>query len=411
MKRTLALFLALTLSLSLLAGCGGQEAQSTPAPTGTTAPTATPDAEEPTTKVVVDGLGREVEIPWPVERAVVANRYNSELIRACGAIDRVIAVDTNTAQDRVYWSQFDPDNVIGKGQSELNYEKIVDLGAQVLITPKNGTYEQDQEMLEPFGIKVLVVTGWDNADLVNQIEAVGRIFDVEEKAAELRAFYEENQQKLDACLANVAEKKTVYWEYGDPYTTCIPGTSNDGWHNMLVSAGAINIFGDESLAGKDIDPEAILLADPDLIIKTSSGPALKNTGVYTPPTQEMYEEITAEMVSRPGLVRPEGRPEQEPLLHHRLLCRRPGQAHRRPVHRHLALSGRVRGHRPRRRVRRVDVHAGSRPHRGPRLPPALICPCMWKRPAPRWGRRSGATGGSRRSLPRQWRRPRWRPSW
>ena len=160
MKRTLALFLALTLSLSLLAGCGGQEAQSTPAPIGTTAPTATPDAEEPTTKVVVDGLGREVEIPWPVERAVVANRYNSELIRACGAIDRVIAVDTNTAQDRVYWSQFDPDNVIGKGQSELNYEKIVDLGAQVLITPKNGTYEQDQEMLEPFGIKVLVVTGW-----------------------------------------------------------------------------------------------------------------------------------------------------------------------------------------------------------------------------------------------------------
>ena len=82
MKRTLALFLALTLSLSLLAGCGGQEAQSTPAPIGTTAPTATPDAEEPTTKVVVDGLGREVEIPWPVERAVVANRYNSELIRA-----------------------------------------------------------------------------------------------------------------------------------------------------------------------------------------------------------------------------------------------------------------------------------------------------------------------------------------
>ena len=56
MKRTLALFLALTLSLSLLAGCGGQEAQSTPAPIGTTAPTATPDAEEPTTKVVVDPL-------------------------------------------------------------------------------------------------------------------------------------------------------------------------------------------------------------------------------------------------------------------------------------------------------------------------------------------------------------------
>ena len=190
-------------------------------------------------------------------------------------------------------------NMYNSVQQTAQCTMACEVNATKLLTLRE-SLKQDQEMLEPFGIKVLVVTGWDNADLVNQIEAVGRIFDVEEKAAELRAFYEENQQKLDACLANVAEKKTVYWEYGDPYTTCIPGTSNDGWHNMLVSAGAINIFGDESLAGKDIDPEAILLADPDLIIKTSSGPALKNTGVYTPPTQEMYEEITAEMVSRPG---------------------------------------------------------------------------------------------------------------
>lgn len=280
MKKFLSLVLAMLMLLSCAAGLA--------------------EASEPATKVVVDGLGREVEIPWPLERAVVANRYNSELIRACGAIDRVISVDTNTAQDRAYWSQFDPENVIGKGQKELNYEKIVELGAQVLITPKNGNWEQDAQMLKPFGIKVLVVTGWDNADLGNQIDAVGRIFGEEENAAKLRAFYEDNQKKLDECLAGVTEKKTVYWEYGDPFTTCIPTTSNDGWQNMLVSAGAINLFGDESLAGKEIDPEAILTADPDLIIKTSSGPALKNTGVYTPPTQEMYEDIVAEMTSRAG---------------------------------------------------------------------------------------------------------------
>ena len=132
MKRTLALFLALTLSLSLLAGCGGQEAQSTPAPTGTTAPTATPDAEEPTTKVVVDGLGREVEIPWPVERAVVANRYNSELIRACGAIDRVIAVDALASRrvGRVCCTvQFSdtgiiPGSGVGNHRSALNRETL-----------------------------------------------------------------------------------------------------------------------------------------------------------------------------------------------------------------------------------------------------------------------------------------------
>ena len=116
------------------------------------------------------------------------------------------------------------------------------------------------------------------AALLCAVQLVGMTAEAS-SVSELKNQKKQNQQKLDACLANVTEKKTVYWEYGDPYTTCIPGTSNDGWHNMLVSAGAINIFGDESLAGKDIDPEAILLADPDLIIKTSSGPALKNTGV------------------------------------------------------------------------------------------------------------------------------------
>lgn len=301
MKRTLALLLALVLGLSLFTGCAaGNNNQSQQGTQNGQTEDLNPNGHQPTTKVVVDGLGREVEIPWPLERAVVASRYNCELIRACGAIDQVISVDGNTAQDRAYWSQYDPDQIIGKGQSELNYEQIVALDAQVLITPKNGTYEQDEEMLAPFGIKVLVITGWDNADLVNQIEAIGRIFGEEENAAKLVQFYQSTQQQLDQCLAGVTEKKTVYWEYGDPFTTCIPGTSNDGWHNMLLSAGAVNLFGDESLAGKDIDPEAILLADPDLIIKTSSGPALKNTGVYTPPTLEMWEEITGEMVGRSG---------------------------------------------------------------------------------------------------------------
>ncbi len=299
MKRLIALLLAFLLSMGLF-GCGVSEKEESSSPASQQSSQPAEEPSVPSTKVVVDGLGRQVEIPWPLERAVVANRYNSELIRACGAIDRVIAVDTNTAQDRAYWSQFDPDNVIGKGQSELNYEKIVELGAQVLITPKNGTYEQDEQKLAPFGIKVLVVTGWDAADLPNQIDAVGRIFGVEEQAEELKTFYTSNLQTLEDCLSSLTEKKTVYWEYGDPYTTCIPGTSNDGWHNMLVMAGAENLFGDASLAGKEIDPEQILLSDPDLIIKTSSGPALKNTGVYTPPTQEMYEEIVGEMLARPG---------------------------------------------------------------------------------------------------------------
>lgn len=249
---------------------------------------------------VVDDVGRTVTFEAPVTKAVVANRYNSELIRAMGSIDKVNAVDKNTAQDRVYWKRFDPDQVIGSGQSDLNYEQIIKLAPQVLITPKNGSYEKDAEQLGKAGIKVVVVTGWDNPQLTKQMDILGTVFDNTQGAEKVKDFYTSTMGAVKQRVGDVSPKKSVYWEYGDPYTTCIPGTSNDGWHQMLVAAGAINIFGDPKLAGQSIDPEKVLTANPDLIVKTTSGKALKNTGVYTPPSPQEMTEIVAEMTARPG---------------------------------------------------------------------------------------------------------------
>ena len=92
----------------------------------------------------------------------------------------------------------------------------------------------------------------------------------------------------------------MYWEYGGDYTTCIPGTSNDGWHNMIQMAGGENIFGDASLAGKDIDPEQILEADPDLIVKIYAGEVVGNSGVFTAPPQEEFAGKAQIMLARPG---------------------------------------------------------------------------------------------------------------
>lgn len=283
-KKGFILFFCLALALAItLTGCAPKD-----------------QAGKVETITLVDDTGREVVIPQPLERVVVANRYNSELIRGIGAIDKVISVDKNTAQDRVYWGQFDPENVIGGGQKELNYEKIVDLGAQVLITPDNGSWEEDIKKLEPFGIQVVVVSGYNNAELSKEIDILGKLFAKEKEAEKLKKFYQENMDMVAEKVKDVKGSKKIYWEYGDPYTTCIPGSSNDGWHSMLVNAGGVNIFGDPTITAKTIDPEKILLENPDLIIKTSSGLALKNTGVYTPPTIDDHLAISSEMLSRPG---------------------------------------------------------------------------------------------------------------
>ena len=69
---------------------------------------------------------------------------------------------------------------------------------------------------------------------------------------------------------------------------------------MMRVAGGINIFDDPTIKGKTIDPEKILLEDPDLIMKTTSGAAYKNTGVYTAPSQEECKNIMNEMINRSG---------------------------------------------------------------------------------------------------------------
>ena len=43
-------------------------------------------------QTVTDSVGRSVEIPNPVTKAVVANAYNTEIINAIDALDCVIAV-------------------------------------------------------------------------------------------------------------------------------------------------------------------------------------------------------------------------------------------------------------------------------------------------------------------------------
>lgn len=262
---------------------------------------STPDrpAQEASSIEMVDDAGRTVELSGPLTNVVVANRYNVELIRAMGSIDAVTSVDTNTAQDRAYWPQFDPENVIGKGQSELNLEKIVDLRPQALILPRNGPVDEYAAKLEPAGIKVLTVTGWDNAELPKQMDILGKAFGNEDGAQKVTDMFTSVSQQITDAVGD-QPRKSVYWEYGDPFTTAIPGTSNDGWHQMVVMAGGTNIFADADPAGANVDPEAVLAADPDLIVKTTSGGALKNTGVYTPPAAGAFDEVGAEMTSRPG---------------------------------------------------------------------------------------------------------------
>lgn len=263
------------------------------------------------TITIVDDVGRVVEIPYPVKRVVAFNRYTVEFVRAVGGISVIAGMGRASAQINEYWPGFDMNNIAGENQKGPDYEKIVSLNPQVVIFPRNGAWAEAEEKLEPFGIKIFVLTFWDTEKHVTNVATLGLMFDKRERAQELIDFYQGHVNLVQSGVKKLERKKRVYYEshgFGADYTTCLVGS---GWHDMIEMAGGINIFGDiyfpaqskakGSVHAFEVDPEAILLKNPELVLKMEPGPEVLGGGsTYFPAPQSEMKATWERLVSRPG---------------------------------------------------------------------------------------------------------------
>lgn len=290
-SKIVSLFLALAIAISVFAGCAtSSNAESSSASVSSSA--SSEQKSEGDTQTVVDSIGREVEIPNPVTKAVIANAYNTEIINAIDALDCVVGVDYNIYQDKESWkNKFTEDMVIGKSQKELNYEKIIELAPEVLILTGNGTYEEAEQQLEPFGIKVVVCDAYYTDQFEKSCDLLGQVFGKEDNANELKHYFMDKLDYINKQLEGV-EKKKVYFEYRKEGSTTIPGNF---FYYMVEYAGADNVFKDS--ASVDVESEAVVEANPQYIVKVSAPDVYSS---YYPPTEEEHKAIKEELVSRPG---------------------------------------------------------------------------------------------------------------
>ena len=273
MKRIFVLIISLILALALV-GCGGDEGQAAK------------------TTAITDSLGRQVEVQLPLKKVVVANAYNTELINAVGAIESVVGVDFHIYRDQEgYKNRFKENQIIGKDQRELNYEKIIELAPDALILTSNGSWEEAERKLGEFGIKVITVDAYYTSDFFKNVKLIGQLFGREQQAEELSSYFQSKLDYISKQLAGVP-KKTLYFEYRREGNTTVPG---DYFFNMVEYSGAKNIFADAK--NVSVDSESIVLRNPEYIVKVSDS----NVGSsYLPPTQEAFAQRRAAICTRPG---------------------------------------------------------------------------------------------------------------
>ena len=166
-------------------------------------------------------------------------RIMLSLLNAVGALDNVVGVDFNIYNDQAgFKNKFKKEQIIGKNQRELNYEKIIEINPQVLILTGNGAVEEAEKKLKPFGIKVIVCDSYYTEDFEKNCKLIGSIFGKEKAADELATYFMDKLAYINKQLADV-EKKKVYFEYRRIGNTTIPGNY---FYKMVEYAGGANIL-------------------------------------------------------------------------------------------------------------------------------------------------------------------------
>lgn len=114
---------------------------------------------------ITDEMGRDVTLRAPIKAVYPDLWYQTEIVRAIGAGDTIVAIDQSSSPikspaNKDYFGEFS-DTPDAGNYNEPNWETIIGSGAEVFFARRNSPWQNAVEKLEPFGIKVVVVSTWD----------------------------------------------------------------------------------------------------------------------------------------------------------------------------------------------------------------------------------------------------------
>lgn len=285
MKKILCLTLALILALSCLSGCGSTQPQATTAAAETTAPAAETTAAAETAAedygtVVIQNGDRTVTFTSMPTGVLCANLYSAENMVMLGLGDYIVGKNVHTNPAEVPLEELS-DAFANIPEIERSNENAVASGADLLIGQISafkdtswGTYEQ----LESEGINCLTITGTivpDETveDIYTDIENLGKIFKVEDKAAALIADMKASIADTNGKVADVAEADKPKVFVLDMYKEDQIYTTSAGLESNLIElAGGINTTRNQADSRWFYTSvETLVAANPDIIIINDYG--------------------------------------------------------------------------------------------------------------------------------------------
>ncbi len=289
-----AFLIAVSMLLSLFMACSPLPEEPAPSPNEAVLPIE-----------ITDQLGRVVKLDRIPQRIISLAPSNTEILFALGLADKVVAVTD--------YGDYPPEAKekpsIGSF-STPDIEKLVALSPD-LILAANIHEDEVIPALERFDLPVLALDPRTLNEVLEAITLVGEITGKEERASGLVA---EMQNKIKAvtdktdALPAMQRPRVFYIIWHDPLMTV---SSTTRIHELIVKAGGINIAQDLIGGYPTMSLEAVIMANPQIIIAGSghgtgedlplqfaiTEPRLK--GVDARINNRVYQ-INTDLIGRPG---------------------------------------------------------------------------------------------------------------
>ena len=252
-----------------------------------------------------DDLGRVVSIDSIPQRIISLAPSNTEILFALGLGDRVVGV-----------TEFCDYPEAAKAKPKIGGFTTVDMESVVALEPDlilAGNIHQDETIpkLESLGLTVFALAPQTVDGVLENITLVGEITGSSQEAAQLVASLEARIKAITDQTDSLSESQrpgVFYILWHDPLMTV---GSEARIHELIVKAGGINIAQDLTGDYPTISLEAVILANPQVIIAGSGHGTGEDSTFQFAKTEPILEdtdarrhgrvyEIDADLPSRPG---------------------------------------------------------------------------------------------------------------
>ncbi len=206
-------------------------------------------------------------------RVAITNTYAASVMRMLDVNPSVIVGISGDFYDEVLWPEFVDTKIVQQSaHSEIDFEALLDSRPEVYIVfATNGMVDTNaiREKLEPVGINVIALDFYKYDLIREEISVIANLFGKQSEAELLFQEFDSIELEISSRISalNASDRPRVVMEHHASLTrdpVVLTGTSQ--WTDIIEKAGGTNFFKDLPGHTTHVDMEAILDANPDVIM-------------------------------------------------------------------------------------------------------------------------------------------------